>query len=85
MLGDAGRLEQVLFNVLDNAVKYSPAGGVVAVTLERTDDNVVLAVEDSGIGLPADSLQTIFEPFGRAANATRQHMPGMGLGLTSVG
>jgi PAS domain S-box-containing protein len=78
---DAGRIEQVLINLLDNAVKYSPAGGEVAVTARAGADGVAVAVRDEGIGLPPEALTTIFEPFGRAANAAASNLPGMGLGL----
>jgi signal transduction histidine kinase len=79
--GDAMRLEQILDNLLSNAVKYSPAGGDIHVSLERLVDGVVLTVRDAGIGLPPGAAERIFEPFGRAANASRQGLPGMGLGL----
>jgi signal transduction histidine kinase len=79
--GDPMRLEQILDNLLSNAVKYSPAGGEIQVSLERGIDGVVLTVRDAGIGLPPGASERIFEPFGRAANASRQGLPGMGLGL----
>jgi signal transduction histidine kinase len=79
--GDAGRLEQVLDNLLSNAVKYSPAGGGIGVSLREAIDGVVLTVSDAGIGLTPGAQELIFEPFGRAANATRRGLPGMGLGL----
>jgi signal transduction histidine kinase len=79
--GDAGRLEQILDNLLSNAVKYSPAGGEIGLRLSQTVDGIVLVVTDSGIGLTPGAHQRIFEPFGRAANATRKELPGMGLGL----
>jgi PAS domain S-box-containing protein len=78
---DADRLEQVLTNLLDNAVKYSPDGGTVRLTLGVEGDEVVLAVHDDGIGLPLDAAEAIFHPFGRAPNATSRNLPGMGLGL----
>jgi signal transduction histidine kinase len=78
---DAGRLEQVVTNLVDNAVKYSPAGGTVRLTLRNLDDGVRLDVADQGIGLPPGAEQTIFEPFGRAPNAAARQVPGMGLGL----
>lgn len=78
---DPQRLEQVLVNLLDNAVKYSPNGGGIEVAVEPGDDDVTVRVRDEGIGLPPDALETIFEPFGRAPNAARHHLPGMGLGL----
>ena len=81
MDADAGRLEQVFDNLLINAVKYSPAGGTVEVTLEAEPGSVTLLVRDPGIGLPPHAAEPIFEPFGRAENATARHIPGMGLGL----
>jgi signal transduction histidine kinase len=78
---DPDRLDQVFTNLLDNASKYSPEGGEIVVSLTATDDLVTLTVSDSGIGVPVEAQETIFEPFGRAANATTMHLPGMGLGL----
>jgi PAS domain S-box-containing protein len=78
---DASRLDQVLLNLLDNAVKYSPSGGTIRVDLAAEAAALVLRVSDPGIGIPAESLEEIFQPFGRAPNATRDHLPGMGLGL----
>lgn len=79
--GDAGRLEQILDNLLSNAVKYSPAGAEISVGLRRVVDGVELTVSDTGIGLTPGAQDRIFEPFGRAANARRTGLPGMGLGL----
>jgi signal transduction histidine kinase len=81
VVGDAVRLEQILDNLLGNAAKYSPEGGPIRVSLRQAADGVVLTVSDAGIGLTPGAQERIFEPFGRAANATRQGMPGMGLGL----
>jgi PAS domain S-box-containing protein len=78
---DPGRLEQVLTNLLDNAVKYSPDGSQIWVTLRRDTDRFLLTVRDKGIGLPDGAAETIFRPFGRAANASEHNLPGMGLGL----
>jgi PAS domain S-box-containing protein len=78
---DPDRIEQVLDNLLRNAVKYSPEGGTIFVTLRRADEGVLLVVRDEGIGLPPGAADVIFEPFGRAANAERRNLPGMGLGL----
>ena len=78
---DAARLEQVLTNLLDNAVKYSPGGGAITVAVRAEAGGVSLRVRDAGIGLPPGSEGAIFAPLGRAANAARRHLPGMGLGL----
>ena len=79
--GIPARLEQVLDNLLSNAVKYSPAGGEIDVSLLLTAGGTTLQVRDHGIGLSPGAQEQIFEPFGRAANATQQRVPGMGLGL----
>jgi signal transduction histidine kinase len=81
IVADAHRIEQILTNLLDNAVKYSPQGGELRVRLGPSDDGVLLQVHDDGIGLAAESVDAVFEPFGRAPNAARRHIPGMGLGL----
>jgi signal transduction histidine kinase len=80
-VADAERLEQVLANLLENAAKYSPRGGEISVRLTTVGENAMLSVRDHGIGLPADASEAIFEPFGRAANAAKENVPGMGLGL----
>ena len=78
---DPDRLEEVFENLLDNAFKYSPAGGVVRIELVPGDGRATVRVSDQGIGLPPGAAESIFEPFGRAANAVQAHLPGMGLGL----
>jgi signal transduction histidine kinase len=81
VVGDPLRLRQVLDNLLDNAVKYSPGGGRVRVALDATGGGVHLRVRDEGIGVPRGAAESVFAPFGRAANAERLALPGMGLGL----
>ena len=81
MTGDAARLEQVVTNLVSNALKYSPAGGVVQVTLTHMADAVRLTVQDGGIGIPPEEREAIFTRFHRAANAMTGHMRGLGLGL----
>ena len=78
---DANRLAQVIGNLLGNALKYSPGPGKVEVSLTETPTHVRLGVTDSGIGIAADQLDAIFEPFSRGQNASDQHFPGLGLGL----
>jgi PAS domain S-box-containing protein len=79
---DPSRLEQVLDNLLSNAVKYSPSGGRVDVAVELDAAGFRLTVTDQGIGLPPGQTESIFEPFGRASNASVQQIPGLGLGLS---
>jgi signal transduction histidine kinase len=81
VLVDPDRMEQVLTNVLSNAVKYSPDGGEIALSLREVDGGVAIRVQDQGIGLPPDSLSTLFQPFSRAPNAVERQLPGLGLGL----
>ena len=81
LIVDPDRIDQIITNLFDNAIKYSPDGGTVRVTLQRDADGVVLRVQDAGIGLPADAAARIFEPFGRAVNAAARNIPGLGLGL----
>ena len=76
---DAGRLEQVLVNLISNAAKYSERGSTIHVTAYPEEGGVRIEVRDQGIGLPPGAADQIFEPFGRATNA--QQLPGMGLGL----
>ncbi|MGE3961899.1 MAG: ATP-binding protein [Dehalococcoidia bacterium] len=78
---DADRVTQILVNLLENAAKYSPAGGEIAVTVFVADGQAHLAVRDAGIGLPSQELARLFAPFGRATNARDANIPGLGLGL----
>ena len=77
--GDAERLRQVLGNLIDNAVKYSPAGGQVEVRIAPTDDEVRISVADRGPGIGVDDQHLIFEKFGRVTGPGAK--PGTGLGL----
>jgi signal transduction histidine kinase len=78
---DPSRIDEVVENLLGNAAKYSPAGGPVWLSLHTDAGSAHLVVRDEGIGLPPGSEEAIFQPFGRAANATRARVPGLGLGL----
>jgi signal transduction histidine kinase len=82
--GDEMRLEQVLRNLIGNAIKYSPAGGPIAVTIERRGDQACVAVRDEGIGIPRDALPQLFQRFYRARNTEPQQISGMGIGLYVV-
>jgi signal transduction histidine kinase len=78
--GDRDRLRQVLANVLDNAVKYSPAGSEVHVDAYTANGRVHVDVSDEGPGVPAEDRELIFEKFGRV-DRVREGKPGTGLGL----
>jgi PAS domain S-box-containing protein len=78
---DPVRIEQVLANLLDNAIKYSPNGGPIRVYLGRDRGNVVISVSDSGIGLTPDQAEHVFDRFYRADGALTRTTRGVGLGL----
>ncbi len=84
VVGDVLRLEQVVQNLLNNAVKYSPAGGSVRVRVKCTAGDAIVEVEDQGIGIPGGAQGHLFEPFYRAPNVEAQ-ASGFGLGLHIVG
>jgi two-component system, OmpR family, sensor kinase len=79
--GDRERLRQVLANLIDNAVKYSPAGDEVDVNVQPEDGVVRVTVADRGPGIPLDQQGFIFEKFGRAEVRGGGSKPGTGLGL----
>ena len=81
---DRGRLEQVLINLLDNAVKYSEPGGTVTVAAAQEGDMVRVSVRDSGIGIPQKDLPRLFERFYRVDEARSRDNGGTGLGLSIV-
>jgi len=79
---DPNRIEQVLRNLLDNSVKYSPQGGLVVVRGEvRADDEVVISVADQGVGIAPEHLNRLFERFFRVRSGLGRHIVGSGLGL----
>jgi signal transduction histidine kinase len=82
--GDATRLEQVLDNLISNAVKFTGAGGRVVVGVGGDGRRAVLGVEDTGVGIPAAEQERLFSRFFRASTATRRAIPGTGLGLVIV-
>lgn len=84
ILGDVIRLEQVMLNLLQNAVKYSPEGGSIHVEVRRMADWALVAVTDRGMGISADVLPHVFERFYRAPEAQSEHISGMGIGLYLV-
>jgi heavy metal sensor kinase len=82
--GDRGRLKQVIVNLLDNAIKFTPRGGVVNLRTLARDDYGILEVSDSGIGIPAAALPHVFDRFYRADAARSREDGGAGLGLSIV-
>jgi signal transduction histidine kinase len=84
LTADRSRLRQILANLLDNAIKYTPAGGRVTVRWEAAPQQVCLEVEDTGIGIPERDLPRIFERFYRVDKARSRETGGTGLGLSIV-
>jgi len=82
--GDALRLEQVMFNLLQNAIKYSPDGGPIQVVVARAEDCASVAVTDHGLGIAAEALPHLFERFYRAPAVRSEHISGLGIGLYIV-
>jgi PAS domain S-box-containing protein len=82
--GDEARLEQVAQNLLQNAMKYSPSGGLVTVRLRRDQDRALLTVSDQGVGIPEAAQARVFEQFYRADNVEGRQFQGMGIGLYVV-
>jgi PAS domain S-box-containing protein len=78
---DAERVRQILLNLVGNAIKFTPAGGWVVLSCEAADGWVSLHVQDSGIGIPADEQQRIFDPFQQVGRRLNQPQEGVGLGL----
>ncbi len=82
--GDQTRLTQMLINLVDNAVKYTPAGGNVHVTVKATKEQAVITVTDTGVGISAEHLPHLFERFYRAEASRSRDAGGTGLGLSIV-
>jgi len=78
---DPERLRQVLLNLLANAVKFTNAGGRVAIGAARDGGMIRMWVSDTGIGIPADQLERVFEPFFQVDRGMTRSYPGIGLGL----
>ena len=81
VLGDPARLQQVVWNVLSNAIKFTPDEGRIEVRVERRDADAEIAVRDSGVGIAPDFLPYVFERFRRADSGTARRFSGLGLGL----
>lgn len=84
MLADPTRLHQILWNLVNNSVKFTPSGGSVKVKIEKDHDNCVFHVEDTGIGIDRDFLPYVFDRFRQADSSMARHYGGLGLGLSIV-
>jgi PAS domain S-box-containing protein len=84
ILGDKGGLSQVFINLINNAVKFSPEGKAVEVTVNKGTEYVSIGIVDHGLGIPPDAIPHLFERFYRAKNVTVAEIPGSGIGLYIV-
>jgi CheY-like chemotaxis protein/anti-sigma regulatory factor (Ser/Thr protein kinase) len=84
VLGDANRLQQIFWNLLTNAIKFTPKGGQVTITAERKDSEIRVRVTDTGIGITKEFLPYIFDRFRQADGSTTRAQGGLGLGLAIV-
>ena len=82
--GDESKLGQVIYNLIDNAIKYTPEGGSVFVTMKTDGRNAVFAVRDTGVGIPEEDAKHIFDRFYRVDKARSRETGGTGLGLSIV-
>jgi signal transduction histidine kinase/ActR/RegA family two-component response regulator len=82
--GDSNRLQQVVWNVLSNAIKFTPSGGRVEVSLERADSDVQITVSDTGQGIKSDLLPFVFDRFRQGDGSSTRRHAGLGLGLSIV-
>ncbi len=82
--GDADRLKQIVVNLLSNAVKFTPKNGRIRISLERSPSEVILAVRDTGVGIPSDFLPYVFDRFRQADSSASREFGGLGLGLSIV-
>ncbi len=78
--GDGQRLEQAVLNLMTNATKFTPEGGSITLTARKENSNLLIAVQDTGIGISKDEQAKLFKPYSRI-NSDRQSQPGLGLGL----
>ncbi|MEQ1833703.1 MAG: ATP-binding protein, partial [Candidatus Eisenbacteria bacterium] len=82
--GDSERLQQVMWNLMSNAIKFTPKGGRVQVVLQRAQSHVEITVSDSGLGITPEFLPHVFEPFRQATGGPMRRHSGLGLGLSIV-
>jgi len=84
LMGDLTRLSQIISNLLNNAAKYTPAGGVISLDASTEDSKVTIAVSDNGAGIPSEMLEGIFDMFGQVDQTLDRAQGGLGIGLALV-
>lgn len=84
LMGDPDQFKQMLINIVDNAVKYTPEGGAIEVVAYNSGNDVIISVKDNGIGIPKENISRLFERFYRVDKARSRNVGGTGLGLAIV-
>ena len=84
VLGDRGRFKQVIVNLLDNAIKYTPDGGAITLSVREQQGEAVCEVTDNGMGIPAAAVPHVFDRFYRVDEARNREVGGAGIGLSIV-
>lgn len=84
IVADEDKLDQIMTNLLNNAIKYAPGGGDITLTAKIDDDHILFSVEDHGMGIPPEHLNKVFERFHRVDNEDNRKIYGTGLGLYLV-
>jgi len=79
---DPIKLRQILLNVLGNAIKFTPSGGRIELSARQSGDRISICVSDTGIGIPAEKIDRVFDPFFQGQSGTTREYPGVGLGLS---
>ena len=85
MYGDKERTGQVITNFISNAIKYSPKGGEIIISINANTNGIIFCVQDYGIGITADHINKVFEQFFRVSGDDQHTFPGLGLGLYICG
>lgn len=81
IVADEERFQQIVLNLLNNAVKFTPPGGKITLKARAEDDNLTVEVQDTGVGIPEDEQEVLFEPY-RSIRSARERLSGLGLGLS---
>jgi signal transduction histidine kinase len=84
IVADKGRVQQVIDNILVNAIKFSPNGGTIMLIMDDDPEEIMVQIADEGIGLPADKIERIFERFYQVDGTSRRRFGGAGIGLAIV-
>ncbi len=82
IMADDDRVRQILFNLINNSIKYSSAGGYIQVSAREEDNHLIIEIQDTGRGMSEEEQEKLFQPYYRIEG--REHLSGLGLGLASI-